>query len=96
ASSTNTTPIVDKTDKYAKLIIDGKVSLVDDDGKLLKKVAYSDDHDIEDEVESVDNDLARCMASERVGFGTTGQETPDKIHSICDNLDITVRGRKKK
>ncbi|GJT89703.1 hypothetical protein Tco_0483329 [Tanacetum coccineum] len=25
-----------------------------------------------------------------------GQEIPDKIQSICDNLDITVQGRKKK
>ncbi|GKC37650.1 hypothetical protein Tco_1050034, partial [Tanacetum coccineum] len=25
-----------------------------------------------------------------------GQEIPDKIQSICDHLDITVRGRKKK
>ncbi|GKE53644.1 hypothetical protein Tco_1488800, partial [Tanacetum coccineum] len=33
ASSTNTTPNVDKIDKYEKLIIDGKISLVDDEGK---------------------------------------------------------------
>ncbi|GJX87760.1 hypothetical protein Tco_0339774 [Tanacetum coccineum] len=91
ASSTNTTPIVDKIDN-------------------------------EDEVESVDNDMARFMASERVGFGTNslleqwrdtyenydydydpydddmyeGQEILDNIKSICDNLDITIRGRKKK
>ncbi|GJT90485.1 retrotransposon protein, putative, unclassified [Tanacetum coccineum] len=70
ASITNTTPIVDKIDKYEKLIIDGKVSLMDDEGKPLKKVAYPDDHDSEDEVESVDNDMTRFMASERVGFGT--------------------------
>ncbi|GJT99978.1 peptidase S10, serine carboxypeptidase, alpha/beta hydrolase fold protein [Tanacetum coccineum] len=70
ASSTNTTPNVDKIDKYEKLIIDGKVSLVDDEGKPLKKVAYPDDHDSEDEVESVDNDMTHFMASERVGFGT--------------------------
>ncbi|GKF74201.1 hypothetical protein Tco_0220533 [Tanacetum coccineum] len=25
-----------------------------------------------------------------------GQEIPDNIQSICDNLDIKVRGRKKK
>ncbi|GKE88471.1 hypothetical protein Tco_1565946, partial [Tanacetum coccineum] len=53
-----------------KLIIDGKVILVDDDGKQLKKIDYPGDHDSEDEVESVDNDMARSMASERVGFGT--------------------------
>ncbi|GKC02255.1 hypothetical protein Tco_0993865 [Tanacetum coccineum] len=70
ASSTNTTPIVDKIDKYGKLIIDGKESLVDDEDKPLKKVAYSDDHDSDDEVTSVDNDMARFMASNKVGFGT--------------------------
>ncbi|GJX21442.1 RNA-directed DNA polymerase, eukaryota, reverse transcriptase zinc-binding domain protein, partial [Tanacetum coccineum] len=117
ASSTTTTPIVDKIDKYEKLIIDGKVSLMDDEGKLLKKVAYPDDHDSKDKVESVDNDMTRFMASERVGFGTNslleqwrdtyenadydydaydddmyeGQKIPDKIQSICDNLDIIVR-----
>ncbi|GKE88492.1 hypothetical protein Tco_1565967, partial [Tanacetum coccineum] len=25
-----------------------------------------------------------------------GQDIPDKIQDICDNLDIKVRGRKKK
>nr|GEW05059.1 hypothetical protein [Tanacetum cinerariifolium] len=54
--------------KYEKLIIDGKISLVDDADKPLKKVVYPNDHDSEDEVESVD--MARFMASEKVGFGT--------------------------
>ncbi|GKB72615.1 hypothetical protein Tco_0934027 [Tanacetum coccineum] len=69
-SSTYTTSIVDKIRKLEKLIIDEKVTLVDDDGQPLKKVDYSGDHDSEDEVESVDNDMARSMALERVGFGT--------------------------
>ncbi|GKE76934.1 hypothetical protein Tco_1543054 [Tanacetum coccineum] len=43
---------------------------MDDDGKPLKKVYYPGDHDSEDEVELVDNDMTRFMASERVGFGT--------------------------
>nr|GFB21301.1 hypothetical protein [Tanacetum cinerariifolium] len=85
-------------------------------------VDYPDDHDREDEVESVDNDMVCFIASERVSFGTNsllkqrrdtyenadydydpydddmyeGQEIPDKIQSICDNLDIKVRGPKKK
>nr|GEW74332.1 hypothetical protein [Tanacetum cinerariifolium] len=62
-SSTSTTPIVDKIGKLEKLIIDEKVTLVDDDGKPLKKVDYSGDHDSEDKVESVDNHMARFMAS---------------------------------
>ncbi|GKC74596.1 hypothetical protein Tco_1120479, partial [Tanacetum coccineum] len=36
-SSTSTTPIVDKIGKLEKLIIDGKVTFVDDDSKPLKK-----------------------------------------------------------
>ncbi|GKE02185.1 hypothetical protein Tco_1390168 [Tanacetum coccineum] len=98
-SSTSTILIVDKIEKLEKLIIGGK-----------------------DEVESVDNDMARSMASKMVGFGTKslleqwrdsyengdynedpydddmyeGQDIPDKIQDICDNLDIRVRGRRKK
>ncbi|GJW43621.1 hypothetical protein Tco_0072420 [Tanacetum coccineum] len=81
-----------------------------------------DNLDIKDEIESFDNDMARSMASERVGFGTQslleqwmdsyencdydedlydddmyeGQDLPDKIQEICDNLDIRVQGRRKK
>nr|GFA45455.1 hypothetical protein [Tanacetum cinerariifolium] len=46
-SSTGTTPIIDKIEKFEDLLTSG-----------------------EDEVASVDNDMARSMASERVGFGT--------------------------
>ncbi|GJR79575.1 hypothetical protein Tco_0150360 [Tanacetum coccineum] len=121
-SSTSTTPIVEKIGKFEKLIIDGKITLVDDDGKPLKKVDYPGDHDSEDKVESVDNDMTRSMASEMVGFGTQslleqwrdsyengdydedpydndmyeGQDLPDKLQEICDNLDIKVRGHRKK
>ncbi|GJZ21241.1 hypothetical protein Tco_0558280, partial [Tanacetum coccineum] len=65
-SSTSNTSIVDKIGKLKKLIVDGKVTLVDDDGKPLKKVNYLGDHDSEHEVESVDNDMARSMASKGV------------------------------
>ncbi|GKD86665.1 hypothetical protein Tco_1357819, partial [Tanacetum coccineum] len=47
-----------------------KLTLANNDGKPLKKVDYPGDHDSEDEVELVDNDMTRSMASERVGFGT--------------------------
>ncbi|GJY45103.1 hypothetical protein Tco_0433316 [Tanacetum coccineum] len=70
SSSTSTTPIVDKIGKIEKLIIDGKVTLVDDEGEPVKKVDYPGDHDSEDEVALVDNDMAHSMASEKVGFGT--------------------------
>ncbi|GJS06168.1 hypothetical protein Tco_0362964 [Tanacetum coccineum] len=121
-SSTSTTPIINNIGKLEKLIIKGKITLVDDDGKPLKKVDYLGDHDSEDEVESIGNDMARSMASEKVGFDTKslleqwrdtyesgdydedpynddmfeGQDVPDKIQDIRDNLDIRVRGRRKK
>nr|GEU65719.1 ribonuclease H-like domain-containing protein [Tanacetum cinerariifolium] len=88
-SSTSTTPIVDKIGKLEKLVIGGKVTLVDDDSKLLKNVDYLGDHDSGDGVESVDNDMARSMALERFGFG---HDLPEKIQDICDNLDINVQG----
>ncbi|GKA03003.1 ribonuclease H-like domain-containing protein [Tanacetum coccineum] len=62
SSRLSTTPIIDKIDKIEKLIIDGKVTLVDDDGKPLEKVEYSGDYDSEDEVASVDNEMANFLA----------------------------------
>nr|GEV36123.1 zinc finger, CCHC-type [Tanacetum cinerariifolium] len=68
--SSSTTPIVDKIRKYEKIIIDSKVTLVDDEGNPVKKVDYPVDHDSKDEVASIDNDMACSMALEKVGFGT--------------------------
>ncbi|GJY10053.1 hypothetical protein Tco_0378238 [Tanacetum coccineum] len=65
-----TTPIVEKINKSEKLIIDKKITLVDDEGKPLKKVDYPGDHDSEDEVALVDIEMANFLASERVGYGT--------------------------
>ncbi|GKB33852.1 hypothetical protein Tco_0873253 [Tanacetum coccineum] len=93
SSSTSTTLIVEKINKIKRLIIDGKVTFVDNEGKPLTKVDYSNDHDSEDEVASVDNEMTNFLASKKAGYG---QDIPDKIQSICDNLDIKVRGRKKK
>ncbi|GJZ55001.1 CEN-like protein 2, partial [Tanacetum coccineum] len=79
---------------------------------------YPGDHDSEDEVASVDNDMARSMDSERVGFGTQslfeqwrdsyrngsydddpydddmykGHDLTKEFQTICDNLNIRVRG----
>nr|GEV07721.1 hypothetical protein [Tanacetum cinerariifolium] len=87
SSSTSTTPIVVKIDKPERLIIDAKLTLVDDEGKHLEKGDYSGDHDSEDEVEPVDNEMTSFLASKRVDYG---QEIPDNIQSIFDNLDINV------
>nr|GEX05153.1 hypothetical protein [Tanacetum cinerariifolium]GEX16217.1 hypothetical protein [Tanacetum cinerariifolium]GEX97762.1 hypothetical protein [Tanacetum cinerariifolium] len=68
-SSLSTTPIVEKIDKIEKLIIDGQLTLVDDEGKPIEKVDYLGDHDSEDEVASTDNDMTNFLASEKVGYG---------------------------
>nr|GEX76768.1 ChaC-like family protein [Tanacetum cinerariifolium] len=52
-----------------------------------KKVDSLDDHDSEDEVAIVNNEIADFMASKKVGYG---QDMPDKIQAICDYLDIKV------
>ncbi|GKE34378.1 hypothetical protein Tco_1453700 [Tanacetum coccineum] len=121
SDSPSTTPIIEKIDKIEKLIIDGRVTLVDDEGKPLEKVVYSGVYDNEDEVASVYNEMASFLAK-KDGYGTQsllenwkesyenddykydpydddmyeGQDIPDKLQSFCDNLDITVRGRRKK
>ncbi|GJU14098.1 hypothetical protein Tco_1136494 [Tanacetum coccineum] len=88
----NTTLIVEKIGKLEQLIIDGIGTLFDDDGKPLKRVDYPDDHDSDDEVCSIDNDMDRSMATKTIGFGTQSQDLPDKLQDICNNLDIRVRG----
>ncbi|GJT12899.1 proteasome subunit alpha type-5 [Tanacetum coccineum] len=69
-NSTSNTPIIDKIRKFEDLLIDGQAILVDKAGIPLKKVECLGDYDSDDEVASVDNDIARSLASERVGFGT--------------------------
>ncbi|GJX85677.1 hypothetical protein Tco_0336451 [Tanacetum coccineum] len=68
--SSGTTPIIDKIGKFEDLLTSGQAILVDKDGNPLKNVEFSGEYDSEDEVASVDNDMARSLASERVGFGT--------------------------
>ncbi|GJX64358.1 hypothetical protein Tco_0298701 [Tanacetum coccineum] len=65
----NTTPVIEKIDKIENLIIDEKVTLVDDEGKPLEKVDYSGDYDSEDEVASFDNEMASFLAK-KDGYGT--------------------------
>ncbi|GKA23640.1 retrotransposon protein, putative, ty1-copia subclass [Tanacetum coccineum] len=121
-SSTGTTPITNIIGKFKELLTSGQAILVDEAGNPLKNVEFPGDYDSEDEVASVDNDMARPMASERVGIGTQslleqwmdsygngdydddpydddmyeGQDLSQELQAICDNLDIRVRGRKKK
>ncbi|GJZ42748.1 hypothetical protein Tco_0590003, partial [Tanacetum coccineum] len=68
--STRTTPIIDTIGKFEELLTSGKAILVDEASNPLKKVEFPDDYDSENEIASVDNDMARSMALEMVGFGT--------------------------
>nr|GFA74171.1 hypothetical protein [Tanacetum cinerariifolium] len=69
-SSSDNTSIIDKIEKFKDLLTSGQAILVDKAGNPLKKVEFMGEYDSEDEVASIDNDMARSMASERVGFGT--------------------------
>ncbi|GJV91217.1 hypothetical protein Tco_1539030 [Tanacetum coccineum] len=55
SSSTITTHIVERIDKLGRRIIDGKLTLVDDDGKPLPKVVFMVNKDSDSEVEDVVN-----------------------------------------
>nr|GEW14577.1 hypothetical protein [Tanacetum cinerariifolium] len=57
------TPLVEKINMVEKQILEGTCVLANDASKTLKKVDYLDDHDIEDAVEPVDNDMANFLAS---------------------------------
>ncbi|GKA73084.1 RNA-directed DNA polymerase, eukaryota, reverse transcriptase zinc-binding domain protein [Tanacetum coccineum] len=82
SNSPSTTPIGEKIDKLEKLIIDGKVSLVDNEGKPLKIFDYSGDHDSEDEVESVDNDMACFWLLKRKRIFRKGRKTKPKLTKL--------------
>ncbi|GJT60319.1 hypothetical protein Tco_1003852 [Tanacetum coccineum] len=88
SSPSTTTPIIEKINKMENLIIDGKAILVNNEGKPLSKV----DDDSEDEVATVDNEMAGFLAKED-GYG---QEIPEMLQAFCNRLDINVRGRMKK
>ncbi|GJT13079.1 hypothetical protein Tco_0860121 [Tanacetum coccineum] len=55
------------------VIIDGNVTLVDDEGKPLAKDDSSGGHDSEDEVTLVNNEVTNFLASKNVGYGTNSQ-----------------------
>nr|GEU60757.1 stigma-specific Stig1 family protein [Tanacetum cinerariifolium] len=85
-SSTSTTFVVEKIRKFEKLIIDEKVTLVDDEGKPLKRLIILGDHDSEDEVASVDNDMALMRN------GQDYDSTPNPLkQSWIQSVEMTSR-----
>ncbi|GKA58749.1 hypothetical protein Tco_0758062 [Tanacetum coccineum] len=81
SSSTSTTPVVEKIDKMERLIIDRTATLVDDEGKLLTSFDSSGDHDSEDEVASVDNDMANFQASKIMTAALIGMGNKIMTHT---------------
>nr|GEU94933.1 hypothetical protein [Tanacetum cinerariifolium] len=85
--SASNNPIIDKIDILERQILDGKIMFVDDDGKPLIPTGNMDS---ESEVIVVFDETANLMASTSFEGGSV------EVMAICDDLDITVRGRKKK
>ncbi|GKA75040.1 hypothetical protein Tco_0781418 [Tanacetum coccineum] len=52
------------------ILVDLRYGMWDLGGKPLEKVDYSGDHDSENEVKPVDNEMTSFLALKRVGFGT--------------------------
>ncbi|GJW84276.1 hypothetical protein Tco_0157421 [Tanacetum coccineum] len=102
------TTIIEKIGKFEDLHTSGKAILMDKDGNPFKKVGFQGEYDSEDEVASVDNDMSRSMAYEKVGFGTqslleqwrdpygTGDYDDDPYDDdIYEGQDLSVRIMKK-
>nr|GEX59185.1 hypothetical protein [Tanacetum cinerariifolium] len=66
---------------------EGKCVLVDDDGKPLKKVDYSGDHDSEKEVEPVENEIESFMASKPSGVGYGTNSLLEQLKEIYGNVE---------
>ncbi|GJR11627.1 copia protein [Tanacetum coccineum] len=99
-SNSNPFEVLNSVDNDVELdlLMDGQAILVDEAGNPLKKVEYPGDYDSEDEIASAHNDMTRSMASERYDEDPydddmyEGQDIPQEIQAICNNLDIRVRG----
>ncbi|GKE92545.1 hypothetical protein Tco_1573640, partial [Tanacetum coccineum] len=70
SSGISTTPIVERIDKTERQNIDGKLTLVYDDGKPLPKVVFTVNADSDSEVEEVVDEHTIFMASTSLKNGT--------------------------
>nr|GFC01629.1 hypothetical protein [Tanacetum cinerariifolium] len=92
-SSTRTTHIIDKIRKSEELLTSGKSTLVDEADNPLKKVEFLDDYDSEDEVASVDNDMAHSMASEKVPSIDVSNSNPfEVLNSVDNDVELGTNG----
>ncbi|GJX81152.1 RNA-directed DNA polymerase, eukaryota, reverse transcriptase zinc-binding domain protein [Tanacetum coccineum] len=67
-SSSGNTPIIEKIRNFEDLLTSGQAILEDKDGNTLKKVEFPGEDNSEDEVASVDNDMARSMAYDVLSY----------------------------
>ncbi|GJY02651.1 hypothetical protein Tco_0360803 [Tanacetum coccineum] len=80
----NNTPIGEKIDKIERQICKGKLRLLDNDGNPLVPTGIVDSYLDNDDYGPYDDDMYE------------NHDLSEHLQSICDDLDITVRGRKKK
>ncbi|GKB90755.1 hypothetical protein Tco_0963027, partial [Tanacetum coccineum] len=62
-------PLVERINVIEKQILDGKLVLVDDDGKPLENAFYLANSDNDDDVEPIENETTGFLASKGVGYG---------------------------
>ncbi|GJY85183.1 hypothetical protein Tco_0499209 [Tanacetum coccineum] len=97
SSITNTTPIVERIDKIERQIINGKLALVDDDGKPLPKVVFTENVDFNSEVEDVWGTTKRGDDYDPYDDDLyENHDMSENLQAICDDLDSTIRDRKNK
>ncbi|GJY36081.1 hypothetical protein Tco_0421459 [Tanacetum coccineum] len=101
STTTSTTPIVERIDKLERQIIDGKLTLVDDNEKPLPKVVSMVHEDSDNEVEDVLDgtmEVKKCDDDYDPSDDDMyeSHEMSKNLHAIYDDFDIMVCGRKKK
>ncbi|GJW59921.1 putative reverse transcriptase domain-containing protein [Tanacetum coccineum] len=84
-SSASITPIGERIDKVVRQIIEGKLTLVDDDGKLLPKVVSKKSADSDSEMEDVVDDHVVLMTSRSTSI-TLIVERIDKLERQITKL----------
>ncbi|GKA48744.1 hypothetical protein Tco_0741702 [Tanacetum coccineum] len=62
-------PLVERINVIEKQILDGKLVLVDDDGKPLENAFYLANSNNDDDVKPIENETASFLASKGVGYG---------------------------
>nr|GEW23202.1 zinc knuckle CX2CX4HX4C [Tanacetum cinerariifolium] len=85
----STTPLAEKINVHEKQILEGKIVLLDDDGKPLEKVNYPGNTGSEDEVEQVDNETKTYLAPNlmRVGYGTKSLSEQLRVTAVDNDYD---------